>query len=89
MDLMKELANKARLEEVDRWILRVAFLSQLMKQIKKMSRFLSPDILMFFYDVFLNINVLLPHEQGKHLDKVRELSDPNRKFKRFYTRGRN
>lgn len=89
MDLMKELANKARLEEVDRWILRVAFLSQMMKQIKKKSRFLSPDILMFFYDVFLNINVLPPHEQGKHLDKVRELSDPNRKFKRFHTKGRN
>ena len=89
MDLMKELANKARLEEVDRWILRVAFLSQMMKQIKKMSRFLSLDILMFFYDVFLNINVLPPHEQGKHLDKVRELSDPNRKFKRFHTKGRN
>jgi hypothetical protein len=89
MDLMKELVNKARLEEVDRWILRVAFLSQLMKQIKKMSRFLCPDILMFFYDVFLNINVLPPHEQGKHLDKVRELSDPNRKFKRFHTKGRN
>ena len=89
MDLMKELANKARLEEVDRWILRVAFLSQLIKNIKKMSRFLNPDILMFFYDVFLNINVLPPHEQGKHLDKVRELSDPNRKFKRFHTKGRN
>jgi hypothetical protein len=89
MDLMKELANKARLEEVDRWILRVAFLSQLIKNIKKMSRFLNPDILMFFYDVFLNINVIPPHEQGKHLDKVRELSDPNRKFKRFHTKGRN
>ena len=89
MDLMKELANKARLEEVDRWILRVAFLSQMIKQIKKMSRFLSQDILMFFYDVFLNINVIPPHEQGKHLDKVRELSDPNRKFKRFHTKGRN
>lgn len=89
MDLLKELANKARLEEVDRWILRVAFLSQLIKNIKKMSRFLNPDILMFFYDVFLNINVLPPHEQGKHLDKVRELSDPNRKFKRFHTKGRN
>jgi hypothetical protein len=89
MDLLKELANKARLEEVDRWILRVAFLSQLIKNIKKMSRFLNPDILIFFYDVFLNINVLPPHEQGKHLDKVRELSDPNRKFKRFHTKGRN
>ena len=89
MDLMKELANKARLEEVDRWILRVAFLSQMIKQIKKMSRFLSQDILMFFYDVFLNINVIPPHEQGKHLDKVRVLSDPNRKFKRFHTKGRN
>jgi hypothetical protein len=54
-----------------------------------MSRFLSLDILMFFYDVFLNINVIPPHEQGKHLDKVRELSDPDRKFKRFFTKGRN
>lgn len=89
MDLLKELANKARLEEVDRWILRVAFLSQLIKNIKKMSRFLSPDILMFFYDIFLNINAIPPHEQGKHLDKVRELSDINRKFKRFHTKGRN
>jgi hypothetical protein len=89
MNLMKELANKARLEEVDRWILRTAFLSQLIKNIKKMSRFLNPDILMFFYDVFLNINVIPPHEQGKHLDKVRELSDPDRKFKRFHTKGRN
>ena len=89
MDLMKELANKARLEEVERWILRTAFQSQLIKNIKKMSRFLSPDILMFFYDVFLNINVIPPQEQGKHLDKVRELSDPNRKFKRFHTKGRN
>jgi hypothetical protein len=89
MDLLKELANKARLEEVDRWILRVAFLSQLIKNIKKMSRFLSLDILMFFYDLFLNINVIPPHEQGKHLDKVRELSDIDRKFKRFHTKGRN
>ncbi len=89
MDLMKELANKARLEEVDRWILRVAFLSQLMKQIKKMSGLLSSDILMFFYDIFLNINVTLPHEQGKHLNKIRELSNSERKFKRFHTKGRN
>jgi hypothetical protein len=89
MDLMKELANKARLEEVDRWILRTAFQSQLIKNIKKMSRVLSLDILMFFFDVFLNINVIPPHEQGKHLDKVKELSDPNRKFKRFHTKGRN
>ena len=89
MDLMKELANKARLEEVDRWILRTAFQSQLIKNIKKMSRVLPLDILMFFFDVFLNINVIPPHEQGKHLDKVRELSDPNRKFKRFHTKGRN
>jgi hypothetical protein len=44
---------------------------------------------MFFFDVFLNINVIPPHEQGKHLDKVRELSDPDRKFKRFHTKGRN
>jgi hypothetical protein len=89
MDLMKELANKARLEEVDRWILRTAFQSQLIKNIKKMSRVLPLDILMFFFDVFLNINVIPPHEQGKHLDKVRELSDPDRKFKRFHTKGRN
>jgi len=89
MDLMKELANKARLEEVDRWILRVSFLSQLIKQIIKMSRSFNSDILMIFYDVFLNINVTPPHEQGKHLDKIRELSDPDRKFKRFHTKGRN
>jgi hypothetical protein len=89
MDLMKELANKARLEEVDRWILRTAFQSQLIKNIKKMFRVLPLDILMFFFDVFLNINVIPPHEQGKHLDKVRELSDPDRKFKRFHTKGRN
>jgi hypothetical protein len=89
MDLMKELANKARLEEVDRWILRTAFQSQLIKNIKKMSRVLPLDILMFFFDVFLNINVIPPHEQGKHLDKVRELSDPDRRFKRFHTKGRN
>jgi hypothetical protein len=89
MDLMKELANKARLKEVDRWILRTAFQSQLIKNIKKMSRVLPLDILMFFFDVFLNINVIPPHEQGKHLDKVRELSDPDRKFKRFHTKGRN
>jgi hypothetical protein len=89
MNLMKELANKARLEEVDRWILRTAFQSQLIKNIKKMSRVLPLDILMFFFDVFLNINVIPPHEQGKHLDKVRELSDPDRKFKRFHTKGRN
>jgi hypothetical protein len=88
MDLMKELANKARLEEVERWILRTAFQFQLIKNIKKMSRHLSPDILMFFYDIFLNINVIPPHEQGKHLDKVRELSDPDRNFKRFHTKGR-
>ena len=86
---MKELANKARLEEVDRWILRVAFLSQLIKQIIKMSKSFNPDILMIFYDVFLNINVTPPHEQGKHLDKIRELSDPERKFTRFHTKGRN
>ena len=89
MDLMKELANKARLEEADRWILRVAFLSQLIKQIIKMSKSFNLDILMIFYDVFLNINVTPPHEQGKHLDKIRELSDPDRKFKRFHTKGRN
>jgi hypothetical protein len=89
MDLMKELANKARLEEVDRWILRTAFQSQLIKNIKKMSRVLPLDILMFFFDVFLNINVIPPHEQGKHLDKVRELSDSDRKFKRSHTKGRN
>ena len=89
MDLMKELANKARLEEVDRWIVRVAFLSQLIKQIIKMSKSFNPDILMIFYDVFLNIIVTPPHEQGKHLDKIRELSDPDRKFKRFHTKGRN
>jgi hypothetical protein len=89
MDLMKELANKARLKEVDRWILRTAFQSQLIKNIKKMSRVLPLDILMFFFDVFLNINVIPPHEQGKHLDKVREFSDPDRKFKRFHTKGRN
>jgi hypothetical protein len=89
MNLTKELANKVRLDEVDRWILRTAFLTQFIKNIKKMSRFLSLDILMFFYDVFLNINVTSPHEQGKHLDKIRELSDPDRKFKRFHTKGRN
>lgn len=89
MDLMKELANKARLEEVDSWILRTAFQSQLIKNIKKMSRVLPLDILMFFFDVFLNINVIPPHEQGKHLDKVRELSDSDRNFKRFHTKGRN
>ena len=88
MDLTKELANKVRKDEVERWILRTAFLSQFIKNIK-MSRFLSLDILMFFYDVFLNINVIPPHEQGKHLNKVRELSDPDRKFKRFFTKGRN
>jgi len=87
MNLTKELANKVRKDEVERWILRTAFLSQFIKNIK-MSRFLSLDILMFFYDVFLNINVIPPHEQGKHLDKVRELSDPDRKFKRFFTKGR-
>ena len=86
---MKELANKARLEEVDRWILRVAFLSQLIKQIIKMSKSFNPDILMIFYDVFLNINVTPTHEQGKHLDKIIELSDPDRKFKRYHTKGRN
>ena len=88
MNLTKELANKVRKDEVERWILRTAFLSQFIKNIK-MSRFLSLDILMFFYDVFLNINVIPPHEQGKHLDKVRELSDQDRKFKRFFTKGRN
>ena len=88
MNLTKELANKVRKDEVERWILRTAFLSQFIKNIK-MSRFLSLDILMFFYDVFLNINVIPPHEQGKHLDKVRKLSDPDRKFKRFFTKGRN
>jgi len=88
MNLTKELANKVRKDEVERWILRTAFLSQFIKNIK-ISRFLSLDILMFFYDVFLNINVIPPHEQGKHLDKVRELSDPDRKFKRFFTKGRN
>lgn len=88
MDLTKELANKVRKDEVERWILRTAFLSQFIKNIK-MSRFLSLDILMFFYDVFLNINVIPTHEQGKHLNKVRELSDPDRKFKRFFTKGRN
>jgi len=88
MNLTKELANKVRKDEVERWILRTAFLSQFIKNIK-MSRFLSLDILMFFYDVFLNINVIPPHEQGKHLNKVRELSDPDRKFKRFFTKGRN
>jgi hypothetical protein len=87
MNLTKEHANKVRKDEVERWILRTAFLSQFIKNIK-MSRFLSLDILMFFYDVFLNINVIPPHEQGKHLDKVRELSDPDRKFKRFFTKGR-
>ena len=51
MNLTKELANKVRLDEVDRWILRTAFLTQFIKNIKKMSRFLSLDILMFFYDV--------------------------------------
>ena len=88
MNLTKELANKVRKDEVERWILRTAFLSQFIKNIK-MSRFLSLDILMFFYDVFLNINVIPTHEQGKHLNKVRELSDPDRKFKRFFTKGRN
>ena len=88
MNLTKELANKVRKDEVERWILRTAFLSQFIKNIK-MSRFLSLDILMFFYDVFLNINVIPTHEQGKHLNKVRELSDPDRKFKRFHTKGRN
>jgi hypothetical protein len=89
MDLKKEFANKLRLDEKERWILRTAFLSQFIGNIKKMSRFLSPDILMFFYDIFLNINVVPPHEQGKHLDKIRELSDPDRIFKRFHTKGRN
>ena len=89
MDLKKEFANKLRLDEKDRWILRTAFLSQLISNIKKMSRFLNPDILMFFYDIFLNINVTLPHEQGKHLNKIRELSNIERKFKRFHTKGRN
>ena len=89
MNLTKELANKVRLDEVDRWIVRVAFLSQFIKQIIKMSRSFNPDILMIFYDVFLNINVTPPHEQGKHLDKIKELSDPDRKFKRFHTKGRN
>jgi hypothetical protein len=87
MNLTKELANKFRLDEVDRWILRTAFLSQLIKNIK-ISRLKNLDILMFFYDVFLNINVTPPHEQGKHLDKIRELSDPDRKFKRFITKNR-
>jgi hypothetical protein len=89
MNLTKELANKVRLDEVDRWIVRVAFLSQFMKLIIKMSRSFNLDILMVFYDVFLNIIVTPPHEQGKHLDKIRELSDPDRKFKRFHTKGRN
>jgi hypothetical protein len=89
MNLKKEFANKLRIDEIERWVLRTAFLSQFLVNIKKMSRFLSPDILMFFYDIFLNINVIPPHEQGKHLDKVRELSDPDRKFKRFHTKGRN
>jgi hypothetical protein len=89
MNLKKEFANKLRIDEIERWVLRTAFLSQFLVNIKKMSRFLSPDILMFFYDIFLNINVIPPHEQGKHLDKIRELSDPDRKFKRFHTRGRN
>jgi hypothetical protein len=89
MNLTKELANKVRKDEVDRWIVRVAFLSQFIKQIIKMSRSFNPDILMVFYDVFLNINVTPPHEQGKHLDKIRELSDLDRKFKRFHTKGRN
>lgn len=89
MDLKKEFANKLRLDEKDRWILRTAFLSQLIGNIKKMSRFLNSDILMFFYDIFLNINVTPPHEQGKHLNKIRELSDPDRKFYRFHTKGRN
>lgn len=88
MNLTKELANKVRKDEVERWILRTAFLSQFIKNIK-MSRLKNLDILMFFYDVFLNINVIPPHEQGKHLDKVRELSDPDRKFKRFFTKERN
>lgn len=89
MNLKKEFANKLRIDEIERWVLRTAFLSQFLVNIKKMSRFLSPDILMFFYDIFLNINVIPPHEQGKHLDKIRELSDPDRKFKRFHTKGRN
>ena len=89
MNLKKEFANKLRIDEIERWVLRTAFLSQFIVNIKKMSRFLSPDILMFFYDIFLNINVIPPHEQGKHLDKVRELSDPDRKFKRFHTKCRN
>jgi hypothetical protein len=89
MNLKKEFANKLRIDEIERWVLRTAFLSQFLVNIKKMSRFLSPDILMFFYDIFLNINVIPTHEQGKHLDKIRELSDPDRKFKRFHTRGRN
>jgi hypothetical protein len=89
MNLTKELANKVRKDEVDRWIVRVAFLSQFIKKIIKMSRSFNPDILMVFYDVFLNINVTPPHEQGKHLDKIRELSDLDRKFKRFHTKGRN
>ena len=86
---MKELANKARLEEVDRWILRTAFQSQLIKNIKKMSRVLPLDILMFFFDVFLNINVTPPNEQGKHLNKIREMNDPDTRFKRLHTKGRN
>jgi hypothetical protein len=77
MDLNKELAKKARFDEKDRWIYRLAFLSQFMTLIKKMS------------ESFLNINVIKPHQQYQHLDKVRELSDPNRKFKRFHTKGRN
>jgi hypothetical protein len=89
MDLKKEFANKLRLDEKGRWITRTAFLSQLIKNIKKMSRHLSPDILMFFFDIFLNINVTPPHEQGKHLDKIREMSDPDRRFKRLHTKGRN
>ena len=89
MDLNKELAKKARFDEKDRWIYRLAYLSQFMTLIKKMSESFDPDILMFFYDIFLNINVIKPHQQYQHLDKVRELSDPNRKFKRFHTKGRN
>ena len=89
MNLTRELANKVRLDEVDKWILRTAFLSQLINNIKKMSRFLSLDILMLFYDIFLNINATPPHKQGQHLDKIRELSDQDRKFIRFHTKGRN
>jgi hypothetical protein len=89
MDLKKEFANKLRLDEKERWITRTAFLSQLIKNLKKMSRHLSPDILMFFFDVFLNINVTPPNEQGKHLNKIREMNDPDTRFKRLHTKGRN